>query len=245
MFRVVEHNKVALDIIAQIRGAILNGTLNPGDKLPSERHLVTKFGVSKHTLREAIRALETMGLLEVRKGVNGGAVVLEVDMQTTKDSIANFLYFKDVSVHDLSEVRKLLEPYLARIAAERLSSEEVDNLVATHKTCEEAIKHAEPMYEQEIEFHRILARVSGNPVFMLIQDFVNSLLTESKQRLKPGLTFQEEVYAAHDRILQALVAKDPGLAASEMLRHVCEIEDSLVELRKQKNKENAAKLQCN
>ena len=139
----------------------------------------------------------------------------------------------------------VLEPYLARLAAERLSSEELDNLFVTHKACEEAIRRAEPIYEQEIEFHRILARASGNPVFMLIQDFVNSLLADSKYHLKPGLGFLEEVYEAHERILQALRARDPELAASEMLRHVCEVENSLKELRKQRDKEDGAGIQSN
>lgn len=243
MFRQVRHNKVALDIIAQIREAILSGSLNPGDRLPAERELVSKFGVSKHTLREAIRALEVLGFLEVRKGAGGGAVVLEVDMKTTRASIANFLYFQDVSIKNLSEVRKVLEPYLARMAAERLSSQELDALEAVHQSCVQAVARGEAMRRQEIDFHRILAQVSGNPVLVLILDFVNSLLADSKTRLEPKQDFLDEVLAAHERILKAIRARDPELAGKEMYRHVCDVEDSLEMIRIKKDEKTKVRME--
>jgi GntR family transcriptional repressor for pyruvate dehydrogenase complex len=233
VFREVQQNKVSLDIISQIRGAILNGILNPGDRLPPERELVSNFGVSKHTLREAMRALEVMGFLEVRKGAGGGAVVLEVDLKTARESIANFLYFQNVSVRDLSEVRKVFEPHLAWLAAERLTSRDMDDLAATQQACLEAMARGDSTYKHEIAFHRIVARASGNPVFILIQDFVNSLLADSKRHLKPGVDFLEEVIAAHDSILEAFRARDPELAATRMHHHVSQVEGSLEELQRQ------------
>jgi GntR family transcriptional repressor for pyruvate dehydrogenase complex len=235
LFREVQQNKISLDIISQIREAILNGTLNPGDRLPPEKELVSNFGVSKHTLREAIRALEVTGFLEIRKGANGGAVVLEVDMKTTRESIANFLYFQNVSVRDLSEVRKVFEPHLARLAAERMSREDLDELAAIHQACLKSMSRGETTYAHEIAFHRALAKASGNPVFMLIQDFVNSVLADSKRHLRPGLGFLEEVFAAHDRILEAIQARDPERVAAEMHRHVCEVEHSLEEIQRQRD----------
>jgi GntR family transcriptional repressor for pyruvate dehydrogenase complex len=223
-----------LDIISQIREAILNGTLKPGDRLPCEKELVGNFGVSKHTLREAMRALEVMGFLEVRKGAGGGAVVLEVDLKNARESIANFLYFQNVSVRDLSDVRKVFEPHLARLAAERLTPEDLDDLAATQQAGLEAMARGETTNKEEIAFHRILARASGNPVFMLIQDFVNSVLADSKSQLRPETDFLEEVFAAHDRILEALRSRDPELAATQMCQHVCEVETSLERLQKQR-----------
>ncbi|MBI4966274.1 MAG: FadR family transcriptional regulator [Desulfomonile tiedjei] len=237
MFHEVRQNKVSLNIISQIREAILSGTLNPGDRLPPEKELVSNFGVSKHSLREAIRALEAMGFLEVRKGAVGGAVVLEVDMKITRESISNFLYFKNVSVQDLSEVRKIFEPHLARLAAEHLSEKDLDDLAATHQACLQAITSGAPIYAHEIAFHRIIARASGNPVFILIQDFVNSVLEDSKRHLRPGLSSSEEVFRAHDRIFEAIRARDPERAAAEMYDHVCQVERSLGELQRQRDED--------
>ncbi|AFM27951.1 FadR/GntR family transcriptional regulator [Desulfomonile tiedjei] len=243
MFREVQQNKVSLDIISQIRDAILSGTLNPGDRLPPEKELVCDFGVSKHTLREAMRALEVMGFIEVRKGACGGAVVLEVDLKTARESISNFLYFQNVSIRDLSEVRKVFEPHLARLAAERMTPKDLDDLAATQACCLESMARGDSTYEHEIEFHRIIAKASGNPVFMLIQDFVNSGLAESKNRLRPGNDFQERLFTAHQRILEALRSREPELTASRMQEHVCEVEHSLEELQEERQ-ESMRKTGC-
>jgi GntR family transcriptional repressor for pyruvate dehydrogenase complex len=119
---------------------------------------------------------------------------------------------------------------LARLAANRLTTEDLDDLAGTQQACLEAMARGETMYKDEIAFHRIVARASGNPVFMLIQDFVNSVLADSKRHLKPGPDFLEEVFAAHDRILEAFRTGDPELAATLMHQHVCEVESSLEEL---------------
>lgn len=227
MFREIKQSKVALDIIHQVRQSILEGKLRPGDRLPPEKELVAKFGVSKHSLREAFRALEAMGFLSIRKGSGGGAVVLEVDMQTTRDSIFNFLHFQNVSVRDLSAVRKVLEPHLTRLVAEQQSPDIVERMTATHKCCWEAFSRGENIYQYEIEFHRLLAEATGNPVFLLIQDFVNRSLETIKWDLRPGLGFLREVLEAHDSILQAVRDGDPGRAAAEMYRHVCQVEHGL------------------
>jgi len=229
----VEQKKIALDIVRQVREAILDGRLRAGDRLPAEKELVAEFAVSKHTLREALRALEAMGFLSIRKGSGGGATVLEVDMKTTRDFIANFLHFQNVSVLHLSQVRKMIEPQLTRLAAEHLSADALDRLVRTHQLCQEALARGENIYKHEIEFHRLLAEATGNPVSLLIQDFVNSLLGDIKNHLQPGLGFSKHVLAAHDRILEAVKSRDPERAEEEMYRHVCEVEEELEAIRKQ------------
>lgn len=235
MFRVVNQDKISTEIIRQIREAILTGQLHPGDQLPPEKNLLIKFGVSKQTLREALRALEVMGFLSIRKGASGGAVVVEVDMQTTRDSIANFLHFKNVSVRELSEARKILEPYLARLAAERLGPAEIRKLGDFNQACREALGPGEDIIggKHEIEFHILLAQASGNAVLILILDLVNSLLRDIKLHLRPGMSFSKKVLAAHKRILDAIQAHDGERAAAEMYRHVCEVEKGLMAIHAQ------------
>ena len=97
----IKTEKISDHIIGQIRDVILSGRLKPGDRLASEKELVAQFGVSKASVREALRALEAMGLVEIRKGVSGGIFVAEVDMKTTINSIVNFLNFKSLSIKDM------------------------------------------------------------------------------------------------------------------------------------------------
>jgi GntR family transcriptional repressor for pyruvate dehydrogenase complex len=233
MFRSTAQNKLTTQIVSQVRTAILKGKLKPGHRLPAEKEMLLQFGVSKHTLREALRALESMGFVEIRQGAGGGPVVSEVEMGNTRDMIASFLYFKKVSVRDLCEVRKLFEPYLARIAAERFTPEDVALLKASHDAYTRSLARKKPDIGEEVDFHVRLARASGNPVMVLILDFVNSLLTDIKGHLKPGPEFSGQVVAAHQRVLDAIMAGDGEAAAEAMYLHSCEVEKGLMELKDQ------------
>jgi GntR family transcriptional repressor for pyruvate dehydrogenase complex len=233
MFEDVSRDKIPIRIIRQMRSAILSGKLNPGDHLPPEKELLEQFGVSKYTLREALRALEIIGLLNIRKGAGGGPVVGEVDLATTRDLVANFLHFKNVSVPDLSQVRKLIEPYLARMAAERLKPEDIESLQEMNRACREALGRGENIIgaEFEIEFHRMLAEASANPLLIMILDFTNSYLGDLKMKIQPGLEFGKRVLKAHEQILKAIKAGDGEAASKAMLAHVCDVEVQLENIR--------------
>jgi len=227
MFRSAIQEKRSMHIVNQVRKAILSGQLQPGHRLPTEKELLLQFGVSKHTLREALRALESMGFIEIRQGAGGGPVVSEVEMENTRDIIASFLYFKKVSIPHLCEVRKVFEPHLARMAAERATSEDIEALTAMNQAYRKSLTRKKPAIKDEVSFHVLLGEISGNPVMMLVLDFVNNLLTDLKAHLKPGIDFSEMVLAAHDDILAAIVARDGQAAADRMHRHICEVESGL------------------
>lgn len=231
MFNSAIQEKRSMHIVRQVRQAIMNGKLKPGQKLPSEKELLLQFGVSKHTLREALRALESMGFIEIRQGAGGGPVICEIDMDNTRDMIASFLYFKNVSVRNLCEVRKIFEPYLARLAAERFGPEDIEKLISLNEAYSKSLKRKKPAIKEEVTFHVLLAKASGNPAMILILEFVNSLLIDLKNHLKPGLGFSEKVLAAHESIVEAIATKNGQAAADAMYNHICEVEDELEELR--------------
>lgn len=235
MFETAKKDKMSTHIIRQVREAILSGDLKPGECLPPEKELINQFGVSKHTLREALRTLEAMGFIEIRRGAGGGPVVSEVTMETTRDSIANFMHFQNASIHDLSEVRKIIEPYLARHAAESFAAQEVEAFQNIHQRCEKVFQQEKCLVgaKAEIDFHVFLAQHSGNPVLVMILDFVNSLLTDIKHHVKPGEEFSREVLDAHQKIVDAIVAGNADDAEKYMLEHICQVEKGLEELRLQ------------
>ncbi|MCM1567052.1 MAG: FadR family transcriptional regulator [Dehalobacter sp.] len=231
MFNSAIQEKRSMHIVRQVRQAIMNGDLKPGHRLPNESELILQFGVSKHTLREALRALESMGFIEIRQGAGGGPVICEIDMDNTRDMIASFLYFKNVSVKDLCEVRKIFEPYLARLAAEQMAPEDIEKMKTLQEVYGKSIKRNKPAIKEEVAFHTILAQTSGNPVMILILDFVNSLLTDLKNHIKPGLDFSERVFAAHERVVEAIAARNGQAAADAMYNHICEVEENLENLK--------------
>jgi GntR family transcriptional regulator, transcriptional repressor for pyruvate dehydrogenase complex len=230
MFNSVKSNKISEHIIEQIRKAILDGRLKPGDKLPSEKQLIDNFKVSKATLREALRSLEVLGFLEIRKGASGGPFVTEVDLKKARDCFTNFLHSKNLSLRNLSEVRLILEPYIAEKAALAIGEEDLKRLEKLIEEGDYFLKHNIPIESRknEIEFHRIIAGVTGNPILMFILDFVENLLIDAKEILQPSEEFSRKVLNAHKRIYKALIERNVKKARSEMVRHVREVEKDLV-----------------
>jgi GntR family transcriptional repressor for pyruvate dehydrogenase complex len=159
-----------------------------------------------------------------------------VDMTKAKDSFTNFLLFKNLSLKDLSEVRLLLEPYIAEKATLSITQEDLDRLKKLIKESDLAIKNdaAFESRKDEIEFHRIIASITGNPILMFILDFVENLLIDTKGILKPGKEFSNKVLRAHKRIYNGLLQRDVKKVREEMVRHIREVERDLVSAHKEK-----------
>ena len=220
-------HKISDQIIEQIRNAILSGRFKPGDKVASEKELMSEFGVSKATLREALRVLEGMGLVEIKKGIAGGVFIAEVDMKTTIHGIINFLHFKTVSIKDITMIRYLLEPPVAQIAASRIQPEDIvklESMIVEHP----AVPHT--IVSREIGFHRYLARMTENPILILVMDFIDNILDDIKFQLDPGAEFYHKVAKAHQAILECLKQKDGVGARREIVNDLLEVGNHLANL---------------
>ena len=228
-FKPMTKNKVSLDIMHQVRRAILKGDFKPGDALPSEKQMTAQFKVSKHTMREALRGLEAMGLVEIRKGAGGGPVVREINQDILNSQLTNFFSFKEVSIHDLTEVRLLLEPHLAGRAAETMPPEKVLGLHRLNDKCQSILDQGRSIIggEEEIAFHSAIADASGNVVVETLLRFVNCYLAELKLARKPGIDFSRRVLKSHREIAEAIGKGDGALAAARMRDHLLEVEQSL------------------
>jgi GntR family transcriptional regulator, transcriptional repressor for pyruvate dehydrogenase complex len=214
-------SKISDQIISQIRDAVLSGKLKPGDRLASEKELVDQFNVSKATMREAMRVLEVMGLIEIRKGISGGIFIAEVELRTTIYSIINFLHFQPLSIKEITMLRCLTEPAVARIAASRITFRDIQNL-------KEIIREDRPgagsEVSREIGFHRYLARMTENTLLILIVDFVDNLLEAIKSKAKLGPEFYQTVQKSHQQILDYLIRKDGAGATLAMTRDLLEVD---------------------
>jgi GntR family transcriptional repressor for pyruvate dehydrogenase complex len=220
-------HKISDQIIEQIRNAILSGRFKPGDKVASEKELMSEFGVSKATLREALRVLEGMGLVEIKKGIAGGVFIAEVDMKTTIHGIINFLHFKTVSIKDITMIRYLLEPPVAQIAASRIQPEDIFKL---ESMIVEQPAVPQTIVSREIGFHRYLARMTENPILILVMDFIDNVLNDIKFQLDPGPEFYHNVAKAHQAILECLKQKDGVGARKEVVRDLLEVGNHLATL---------------
>jgi len=229
MFAEIQQSTITQQIIRQIHTAIIAGKLAPGDKLPSENELIKQFGISKQTLRESLRALEHMGLIQTRKGMGGGSFVVEVDASITKLGLLNYFYFKNLSMKDLSMVRQLLEPFSARIAAKKMSEIEVAALKKLNTAAGKHIKENNygAALADEIAFHTKIAQQTDNPLIVLLMEFVEDILVDYKEVFKVGISDLAIILKAHEKIYDAIKDRDEDRAAKEMLNHVNELEESL------------------
>lgn len=199
-------------IIEQIRDVILSGHLKPGDRLASEKELIEQFGVSKATLREALRALEVMGLVQSRKGASGGLFITEVNLKTTIHSLMNFLHFRSLSVSELTMLRFMIEPMIVRIVASRITGDEIDRLHALSHN----YGRDDGNQRRHIGFHRYLARITSNAMLILIIDMLESLLEEIKQVAELDADFFKSANNCHREIVDLLAQKD-GIGASNVM----------------------------
>jgi GntR family transcriptional repressor for pyruvate dehydrogenase complex len=229
VFDSVKTDRVSQIIIERIRTAILQGKIKPGDRLPPERILVEKFQAGKFSVREAIRTLEMLGFLQVKKGAGGGAIVTEVGVEPVKYSLSNFLQFQNVRVQNLCEMRMLLEPGAAEIAAIRRKKKDLVDIRRNLEKAQKLADSGKTLRELNVDFHRSLARSSYNPILILTLDYVLDLLKQTNTLLKPDMIaeFSANNLHAHWELFEAIRESDPMKAKNLMESHLRIVEKIL------------------
>ncbi len=221
----VRKTKVYAEVAAQIHRLIAEGRLKPGDKLPPERELAEVFGVSRTSVRDAIRVLEIQGLVEPRHGE--GTVVRQIPIDSIVGPLASALTATKDLIADLFDMRKMLEPPLARAAAFRATAEDVNALEEIVVRQSQRVQAGEVAIEEDNEFHYRIATAAKNQVVLRTMDVVMALLRESRMRSLQGPGRAERSLEGHRRILDAIRRRDPDGAAKSMLTHIEEIEQIL------------------
>lgn len=207
------------EAIAYIKGMITSGAVGPGDRIPRESDLAAAIGVSRNSLREAVRALSLVRILDVRQG--DGTYVTSLDGENLLEAL-NFLldFRRDSSVVHFLEVRRILEPAAARLAAQVMSADRLAKLHGLVAQSRELTGVAH-LVRVDLDFHSTIAAESGNPVLASMIESV-SMPTE-RVRVWRGLSEDKAVartVAEHAGIVQAIEAGDSELAAARMLVHV-------------------------
>lgn len=219
------------DIIeTHIRRMILDGEISPGERLPTEKEISRQFGVSVITAREALKGLEVSGLIERRKGRGGGSFGRMLGTDALKAPLNSLLSLKKISSDNLTELRLIMEPSAARIAAKRISAEELETLEKNVSHCEATSdkwdeRVVDERKQKNIEFHLLIAEATKNPVLTLMVDLFMDFLFESKiKTFRPDPRFTSETINDHRRILTRLMERNGKQAEKEMIVHLERIE---------------------
>jgi GntR family transcriptional repressor for pyruvate dehydrogenase complex len=221
-FETVRRNKVYEDVARQIERLILK-KLRPGDKLPSERELAENLGVSRSSIRDAIRSLELMGVVEPRQGA--GTIVCEISTNSLANPLANALKRKEDLVNELLDFRKMLEPPLAARAATHASVDEIAEMEEILARQDKKQRQGESTIAEDSEFHYSIALASGNSVVLKVLDILMDLLRETRERSLQIQGRPQKSLAGHRRILSAIKRRDAEAAKAAMRRHIEDIEE--------------------
>jgi len=212
--------------IDQIKGMIVSGELGPGDRLPREADLAERLGLSRNSLREAVRALTLVRILDVRQGDGTYVTTLAPDVLLDAVSFVIDLH-QDRGVLDLLEVRRILEAATAALAARNIDPAglaELERLLEESAGC----GTIEELVENDLAFHRTIGAGSGNSVLASLLDGLSS--RTSRARIWRGITQSgviERTIAEHRAIYEAIAARRPELAEAAMTVHVGGVEEWL------------------
>jgi GntR family transcriptional repressor for pyruvate dehydrogenase complex len=220
LFRAVTGPRPATEIIQQIRQLIHGQRLRENDRLPPERDLAEQFRVSRNSVRQALRSLEEQGLLVIRKGATGGAFIQRGGAGAVPTLMSDLFSLGAIRPQDLTEVRVLVGVEVVRLACERGSDEDIDRLEENVQAAAAAIEAGDLELRTDInlEFHKMLARMSGNSLLVAITDGIVTITKQFVSRL--GRTPTSYVMPFRKRLLKLLRARDAEGAAAEMRRHL-------------------------
>ena len=225
MFQPVKKTRVYEEIVVKVKEMIEQGRLKSGDQLPGERELSEVFHVSRSSVREALRSLESKGYLESRQG--DGTYIASNPVESLVSPLASVIFSEKDSQMELFEMRRLIEPQLAYLAAERATEEEIAQMEESLLLQEQAIAKGETGTETDKAFHYLMAKATNNKVLLRLADYMRDLLADSRDKYLQVEGRPEKSIARHRQVLDAIKARDRELAAQVMLDHVLDIENCL------------------
>ena len=226
VYKLVRTSRLYEQIVQQIEESILKGTLKAGDQLPAERELAIRFGVSRTAVREAVKALREKGLVEAYSG--RGTFITDGTSQAVRQSFDLMVKIgQPEGSTDLAEVRSILEPEIAALAAERAEESDRATLREAVAVMDRSLKDADAYIEADLDFHLALAEAAANPLILSLIDSIVGLLREQRLRifLVEGGPQRGQVH--HKRILEAMEKRDAKMAREAMKAHLKQVrEDS-------------------
>ncbi len=175
---VLRQERLSDQVKNHLKQAILDGKFEPGDRLPPEDQLAAMFKVSKVTAREALREMETEGLIKKRRGIYGGSFVAQPGSEKIGQVVNNFYRFGGLTAEELVEFRQILEPALVALAVERRTEDDLKAIKANIEDVEASIRHGKQNQPKAIEFHRLIADACHNRLISAVMEAMVQVFLE-------------------------------------------------------------------
>ncbi len=229
MFKSVRPDRISQAIVDQIKEAIFQKRIKTGDKLPSERQMMEQFQTSRVTVREALKTLEHSGILEIKRGIQGGAFVRDPDVKFVNNFLQDMFSMGNIKVFDLTEARMAVEPFSVRIATQRIGGECLGQIKQNIHETGECLKNNNPIDARilTLEYHRLIAQASKNPVIFFLVDSIMDIMENNVSTITISTESVESTLHFHMKIYEAIVNRDAQKAQDWMLKHVQQIQTAL------------------
>lgn len=222
MYLPIQSSKVYERIAAQIEQRILNGELRSGDRLPTERELSEQFQASRTAVREAMKSLAQKGLIDMRPG--RGTIVIDGTSQAVQHSLSLVLKLGQTDrTVNLVEVREILEPEIAALAAARATEEDILALRAAVAVMDSNMHNAAAFITADNDFHQTLAKATQNVIILTLVNSIVALLSEQRKQIFTVSGGPERGQMHHKLLLDAIIQHDCEAARTAMRSHLAQV----------------------
>lgn len=230
MLKAIKKTRIYEEVVSQIHDLIRGGKLKAGDQLPSERELAETFRVSRASVREALRALETQGLVVSRTGM--GNFVADLPIESIVAPLAALMIEEKDALADVFEMRKLIEPHVASLAAERATKTDIERMRKILDKQRDEITRGGSGVEADADFHFSIGRATQNHALEKLVSGLMDILSHSREESLQTPGRSRASLDSHWRILSAIEAHDKEAARKAMLLHVKQVEQNVLSAKK-------------
>ena len=221
-FNNLKRSSTAERIVENLITIIKHRNLKEGDKLPPERQLCEMIGVSRPILREALKALQVMNIIDIRQGA--GAYIKGLEPEDVVEHLDIVFHLDSSLYHDLYEARRVIEASIAAIAAEKISGQELALIEENIQQAAADIDNEQAFAERDLELHEVILKAAGNRVIPVFMQSINKLALLIRQKTNAMPNIRKNTIKDHKAIFMALKNHDPQESAAAMERHIRNVE---------------------
>ena len=240
LFSPIKNERTFEQVSSKIKRLIFDGVLKPGDRLPAETELAQQFSVSRQSIREALRILELSGFITVQKGGGGGPLIKNTILNTINELFLDAFQMDKIPMKELTTARFEIERMVLGYVIKNADDEDIQKIQENVQKSKMKIDNNIMATDENIEFHNLLAKASKNHVFVIVVGSIMAVVRETVSRLTPELgvskkpvEYNESIlkskhaFAYHEKILDAIIARDLDLSIQLMEEHLLEVGERL------------------
>lgn len=227
LFNPINSKRAFEAVSTEIKKLIFEGTLKPGDRLPSEIELARQFGVGRQTIREALRLLELSGFIKIQKGVMGGPIIVDTILNTLSNSLLDAIQMKKITICELTVARVEIEKVVLSYVIKNADDSDIKILEENIHKAKKKIEDGIQAFDENIQFHKLLAKASRNHVFTIMVEPIMAVVADFLSRFEQDLEHSKKVILAHEDILKAITEKRGEKAISLLEDHLLEVRNRL------------------